>query len=93
MLVLLMSDRILEVEFEEGLTIRKLTLILKEKGVAPCYLFDRKNIRCGEDKLVQDGEIYYIVTEDYLKAWEEADNLDLEEYDPEIDVDGDQEWD
>ena len=87
----LISGKIFEVEFEEGMTIRKLILILKEKG--PCYVLDRENRRCGEDKLVQDGERYYIFTEDYLKAWEEADNLDLEEYDPEIDVDGDQEWD
>jgi len=94
MLTLLISGRIFEVEFEEGMTIRKLILILKEKGVSPCYFLDRENRRCGEDQLVQDGERYYIFTEDYLKAWEEADNLDyLEEYDPEIDVDGDHEWD
>lgn len=89
----LISGRIFEVEFEERLTIRNLILTLEEKRIFPCYLLDSENHICGEDKIVQDGERYYIITEDYIKAWEEADNLDLEEYDPEIDLDGDQEWD
>jgi hypothetical protein len=85
-----------QIEFEEGITIERLLLKMQFILKDGYFRIICNNEAVCKDKLVEKGDIYDIYDiydNNYLKAWEDSDNLDIEEYDPEINIDGDQYWD